>query len=365
MDSKTQHGYLVLADISGYTSFVAATELEHAHDILTELLELILGQLTPTLTLSKLEGDAVFAYAPEARLPRGETVLELVEATYVAFRDRQEAIRRRTTCQCNACRSIPALDLKFIVHHGDFIAQRVAGIHELVGSDVNLIHRLSKNHVAEATGWRAYAMFTEAGLAHMGLRPEGMHEQAEAYEHLGQVQTYSLDLRARYAALVDARRVVVAPEDAHNVLTTDVPAPMAEVWSLLNEPRNREEWEGIHIVPVSKVGGRTGAGARSHCMHGDNVSMVETVLDWRPFDYFTVEQNSRGIPGMIINITYKLTQTPTGTRTERRERWMGSGFGPLYKFLCYWMDVIFGIKKGFEQRLKQLAAQADKPETGG
>src|SRR3972149_11044194 len=76
MSTLTQHGYLVLADISGYTSFVAATELEHAHDILTELLELILGQLTPTLTLSKLEGDAVFAYAAEARVPRGETVLE-------------------------------------------------------------------------------------------------------------------------------------------------------------------------------------------------------------------------------------------------------------------------------------------------
>jgi hypothetical protein len=28
--NETQHGYLLLADISGYTSFVAATELEHA-----------------------------------------------------------------------------------------------------------------------------------------------------------------------------------------------------------------------------------------------------------------------------------------------------------------------------------------------
>ncbi len=94
MDAKTQHGYLVLADISGYTSFVAATELEHAHEILTELLELILSRFTPTLTLSKLEGDAVFAYVPEAKLRRGETLLELIEATYVAFRDRRERRER-------------------------------------------------------------------------------------------------------------------------------------------------------------------------------------------------------------------------------------------------------------------------------
>ena len=60
METKTQHGYLVLADISGFTSYVAGTELEHANEILTELLELIIAHFTPTLTLSKLEGDAVY-----------------------------------------------------------------------------------------------------------------------------------------------------------------------------------------------------------------------------------------------------------------------------------------------------------------
>src|SRR5512141_1145113 len=106
MDTKTQHGYLILADISGYSSFVARSELEHAHDILSELLELVLKRLTTIFTLSKLEGDAIFAHAPEERLARGETLLELIETTYAAFKDQQEAVRRRTTCQCNACRNI-------------------------------------------------------------------------------------------------------------------------------------------------------------------------------------------------------------------------------------------------------------------
>jgi len=39
MERKTQTGYLVLADISGYTSFVAQTEIEHAHIALSILLE--------------------------------------------------------------------------------------------------------------------------------------------------------------------------------------------------------------------------------------------------------------------------------------------------------------------------------------
>ena len=41
MSTVTQHGYLVIADISGYTSFVAKTELEHSHEILSELLGLL------------------------------------------------------------------------------------------------------------------------------------------------------------------------------------------------------------------------------------------------------------------------------------------------------------------------------------
>ena len=311
MESKTQHGYLLLADISGYTSFVAATELEHAHEILTELLELILSRFTPTLTLSKLEGDAVFAYVPEAKLRRGETLLELIEATYVAFRDRREAVRRRTTCECNACRNIPSLDLKFIAHHGDYIVQNVSGINELVGSDVNLIHRLLKNHVSEATGWRAYALFTEAGLNHMGVRPEGMHEQVESYEHLGEVKTCVLNLHPRYQALAEARRVFVSPEEALVAFMQDYPAPPPAVWEWLNDPHKRQlyTFQPVTFVPVSRPGGRTGAGARNHCVHGKDVAMQETVLDWRPFDYLTVEQVYSGITALI---TCQLAPAPDG-----------------------------------------------------
>ncbi len=184
MSTVTQHGYLVLADISGYTSFVAKTELEHSHEILTELLELLVEKFKPLMTISKLEGDAVFAYAGENIFARGDTLLEFMESVYVAFRDRQISMRRKTTCTCNACRNIPSLDLKFIAHHGDYIIQNIANTRELVGSDVNLIHRLSKNHVAESTGWRAYMMFTEKCLDHLHLNLEDTHVQMEEYEHL-------------------------------------------------------------------------------------------------------------------------------------------------------------------------------------
>ncbi len=311
MEPKTQHGYLVLADISGYTAYLAGVELTHAHEILTELLELIVGQFKPVLTILKLEGDAVFAYAPAAKVSRGETLLELVEATYVAFRDWVGAIRRRTTCECNACRNIPSLDLKFIAHYGDFMTQTVAGIRELVGTDVNMAHRLLKNNVKEATGWRAYALFTEQTLAHMGVDPGDTIAQTEVYD-LGEVRTRSLNLQARYQALTDARRILLAPEEAYIHFTHEYPVPPPIVWEWLNDPHKRGTYAfDKHTVfrAADRPAGRTDIGARNHCVHGKKVAMIETVLDWRPFDYFTVEQN---YSGFVERITFRLEPTADG-----------------------------------------------------
>jgi len=198
MERKTRTGYLVLADISGYTSFVAKTEIEHADIALSFLLEAIVKKLSALLTISKLEGDAVFAYAEESQLPEGKSLLELIDHTYVAFRDQAETLYGRATCPCRACQAIPTLDLKFMVHHGDFVIQQVAGIRDLLGTDVNLIHRLTKNHVAESMGWKGYALFTDQGLEHMQIDKASFVRQTESYEHLGDVVTFVMDMHVRY-----------------------------------------------------------------------------------------------------------------------------------------------------------------------
>ncbi len=54
---------LAIADITGYTRFLAGSELDHAQDILADLLNSVVASLRPTLRLAKLEGDAVFVYA--------------------------------------------------------------------------------------------------------------------------------------------------------------------------------------------------------------------------------------------------------------------------------------------------------------
>ena len=198
MERKTQTGYLVLADISGYTSFVAKTEIEHADIALSYLLETIVEKLSGLLTISKLEGDAVFAYVEESKLPEAKALLELIDHTYGAFRDFAKELYSKATCSCRACKAIPTLDLKFMVHHGDFIIQQIAGIKDLLGTDVNLVHRLAKNHVAESTGWQGYALFTHQGLERMQTDKAPFIQQTESYEHLGDVEIYVRDMHIRY-----------------------------------------------------------------------------------------------------------------------------------------------------------------------
>jgi hypothetical protein len=317
MDAKTQHGYLVIADISGFTSYLARVELEHAHEILTDLLETIVKEFKTLLTIAKLEGDAVFAYAPEATTPGGERILEVVENTYVAFRRQRETSRRNTTCTCKACKSIPTLDLKFFIHHGDYIVQEVSGIRELVGSDVNLIHRLMKNHLTERTGWNAYILLTSQALQHMDVFPEGLHEQIETYEHLGDVQTLSINLLEKYQAIIEARRSIVTPEEADFSFNYDFDAPPAEIWHWMTDVEKKNllaEGEAI-FTPRARPSGRNGPGATNHCAHGKNLkgSLVETVLDWRPFDYFTSEMVEGN---MKLRQMYRLEPIPPGTKTR-------------------------------------------------
>lgn len=307
MNQGTEHGYLILADISGYTSYLAGVELTHAQDILAELLELIVQRFDPLLSIAKLEGDAVFAYAPLERVPRNETLLELMESTYLAFRDRIDTIRRRTTCDCNACRAIPNLDLKFILHYGEYLLQTVSGNTELVGSDVNLAHRLLKNQVGDLAGWKAYILFTEAGLMQLGIDLDNLHKGIEEYEHLGGIETFSLDLHTRYQQMIAARRVFISPEEADSVITRTVAAPPAILWDWLNDMGKRVQWETSYreILPILRPGGRMGAGATNHCAHGDDL-ILETILDWRPFEYYTAEY-----PLAIQSL--HLEPTPDGT----------------------------------------------------
>jgi hypothetical protein len=200
-------GTLLLADISGYTAFLQAVAGAHtadmaagtfvpkAYPLLTSLLDGIVERIAPPFVLSKLEGDAVFAFAAEGELGiRGQAVVDCLTDCYEAYRSRLDEASEVMTCTCEACLSIGGLELKFVLHHGEYIAQSVAGHQELLGPDVTISHLLLKNHVADLIGRSAYALITESAAAHLDVPLEPALPITEQYEHYAPVRGSVLTL---------------------------------------------------------------------------------------------------------------------------------------------------------------------------
>src|SRR3970040_1835284 len=225
--ATVQRGCLAIGDITGYTKYLAGVELEHSQDVLSDLMNVLAGQMRGLLHLAKLEGDGVFCYDHDDGGADGSPLRAMLESCYVAFVRRRQTINRHTTCECNACRLLPTLDLKFLVHHGEFVLHDVAGSRELMGRDVILVHRMLKSTFTQRTGVRGYAMFTEACLRRFALDPEalGMTAHIEAHEDVGEVAAHALNLEERWKRDQEHHAVHVAEGQGVTMLGAGISGP--------------------------------------------------------------------------------------------------------------------------------------------
>ena len=347
MTPTTRKGFLLLADITGFTPFVATTELEHSQEILQQMLRGIISFLTPAFQLAEVEGDAVFVYS--ASSTRNDLILETIESAYFAFRDKKRSLLRQRTCHCKACEMASTLDLKFIVHYGEYVMNNVSGKEKPLGSSVNIAHRLLKNHIMETTGWTTYALFTKDALSAMKSCPNELHEQTEIYEHIGNVQTFSINLDQRYKNYLSEKSVYLAPDDADFVVYKDFSVPPPILWEWSNDPKKRTLWaEGSDWKEGPRPHPGTRKGATNHCV---NSKVIENVLDFRPFDYYTSSM-TRGPLNFIQTVRFE--ETESGTRYSWHVKMNGILPKFMTRFICK-IILLKGMKvhDGFE-RLRQL-----------
>lgn len=204
--SSRREGTFLLADISGYTSFlhgvaeahraivIEADEPPPAYALLSSLLDAMVEKVAPRFRLVKLEGDALFAVADELDSLRGAAVLECLRACHAEFGRMLAGANQQWTCTCDACARISDLGLKFVLHHGSYVIQRIVGREELAGPDVIVVHRLLKNHARDLVGDRPYALFSDATLAALEVPAEGMVAGVEAYDDMPPVPVHVLPL---------------------------------------------------------------------------------------------------------------------------------------------------------------------------
>jgi uncharacterized protein YndB with AHSA1/START domain len=315
MASKPEPASLLIADISGYTGYLAGVELDHAMDILADVIDTIVGALRPPFHLSKLEGDAAFLYLGGE--VDGLHLQNVIEASYYEFRRRLRNISKASICECDACRHIPSLDLKFVVHHGLVAKQMMSGHEELVGRDVILVHRLLKNSVEAKFGKRPYAFYTDAFVRAGGIdaAAQAMTPHIESIDIIGEVNGWLTDLEAAWRGEESQTRVRVDPGQAVASGTYDVAAPRLMVWQYMTAPRLRSLWNADRVDERSESG-RRGAGTVNHCVHGP-AAVIEQILDWRPHDYVTRRYQEPFPGGPPLLMTVALSDLPGGrTRVD-------------------------------------------------
>jgi hypothetical protein len=203
-DAQAGERYLLLADISGYTGFLAGVEMEHggdfsggipaAYSVLGALLDSVIQGVEPDFALVKLEGDAVFAAAPAADLDgRGDRVLETLRETYRAFIDARTRAIPASDHVCRACPNVASLDLKVVLHRGPAVRQAVGSGSDLLGPAVTVAHRLLKNTVRERIGYRPYLFLTDAAATALGVPDVGL-AHGEEYPDAGRIGGHIVEI---------------------------------------------------------------------------------------------------------------------------------------------------------------------------
>jgi len=312
MLSKPESACFLIADISGYTGYLAGVELDHAQDIIADLMDTVVKRLRPPFRIAKFEGDAVFVYAVVEEVD-GSLLQDAVESAYFAFRKRLRDIGFATSCECNACSRMQDLDLKFVSHYGQFIKQEMAGHEELAGRDVILIHRLLKNAVTERFGGHAYALYSDACIAAMGIDPAAQRLVAhtEAIDIIGEVTCWVRDLEEAWVEENERQRIEVSRDDSGAVFEFVIAAPRQAVWEHFTLPRHRPTWRAADAAREISESGRRGVGTIVHCVHGNDI-VIEEILDWRPFDSLTLT-TLLPVPDVPkILMTYVFTETADG-----------------------------------------------------
>jgi hypothetical protein len=365
--STAQPTCFLIADISGYTGYLADVELEHAQDILADLIGAVVTALRPNFRLAKLEGDAAFTFMTTEKVD-GTMLLDTLERCYFGFRRRRRDVLQATSCECNACARIPDLDLKFVVHHGAAIHQTVAGRRELLGPDVIVVHRLLKNDVVETIGIDAYALITQQCIDATDIDPAalGMVPHVERHDRIGDIPVWVHDLGRRWQEEEARARVFVSPEESILIVSVPTNAPPQVAWEFLTKPGQRMTWQPwvTEVTIKGAVGGRRGPGSANHCMHGKD-AVIEEILDWRPFDYVT-DRTVLSTPSGPVKILHTMEFEPHSAGTTihlrygpagtRREKALMEVIGPAYGE---------ALRSGVPNLIAQLDAESATRGSGG
>jgi hypothetical protein len=343
-----------IPDISGFTKFVAETEISHSQHIIKGLLEALVDANSIGLKVSEFEGDAVLFYRHGA-LPALNDFVEQARKMFVGFHTLLKRIELSRICQCGACAGASGLTLKIVAHSGPASTLQVKDHVKFIGKDIIVAHRLLKNSVPD----REYLLLTrellgssgEAGVD-AGLFMDG----ADSYDEIGTVKYRYMSL-AKYRDEVEVEPPEpFAVRNPHKVmeLSRHINAPAALVFQNLIDLPGRMKWiDGIKKVELhDDKPNRIGAVHR--CVREGNdpdlvtsdVKVTDTTMEFWETD-----------TGKMAACRYLLQKVPGNATELAMEFYVRGNFFVKLMFRAFMERK---LRAGFEKSLANLAALCEK-----
>ena len=246
--TQNQDCLFFIPDISGFTHFVKETELNHSSHIITELLEVLIGQDSLGCELKEIEGDAIFFYKMGSKEDINK-ILEQCERMFTEFHQHLKVYERDRICHCGACSTAHKLGLKFIVHKGSAIEKEIGGKKQLMGIDTTIAHRLAKNSIPG----KEYILISNFDQGSIPSNKFGVDLQqgSESYEGIGEVDFdyYTLEEFQKTVPEPTKRDINISRVENPIKLEYLIDAPILDVHQNLIDLSKRAIWG-------AKIGGQ-------------------------------------------------------------------------------------------------------------
>lgn len=185
-----QAAFFCVPDITGFTKFIATSDLAFSSDFIPGLLRRLVNANIIDLSVGEIEGDAIFFYKT-GRLPSINMVAKQCSLLFQTFHNYLKSVEKEDPENFAKHLADGQMGLKIIIHHGEIMAANIKGRTKLIGRNVIIAHKLLKNRIKEGE----YILLTQDYLNKVRAKdikpwfPWGeLKEGSETYEYLGEVR---------------------------------------------------------------------------------------------------------------------------------------------------------------------------------
>ncbi len=365
-NDETKHlenALIFIPDISGFTDFVSNTDITHARHIIEELLNAIINENDIGLEVSEIEGDAILFFR-KGKAPTTAELLVQIQKMFIAFHSHLRLYESQRICQCGACVSANALQLKFIAHYGEVTEKHVNQFTKLFGKEVIVAHRLLKNEISGSE----YALFTDelvnACSTWVDLPTaawDTVHHVEDAEYDFGKCKYCYIDLNALKKHIPEIRIEDFAIKGKVKQVAyckNMIHAPLELVFDMLADLSIRHYWMEGPVDSVVENGAVTHQGSIHRCVMNKREDPVIASYDFVIKDQQISFSETDTKSGMTISFLLKKI-SPSLTQIET------AGFLKHHFIKSLIIDLfmkkkIGNVFQGNDQRFKELCEKQYK-----